>query len=65
MKGVEQVDIIFDPDTAGQNAVEKVKELCDKAMLSHHNVKLSGDVKIDPGALSESAVQGLKEQLYA
>ena len=65
MRGVEQVDIIFDPDTAGQNAVEKVKELCDKVLLKHHSVKLSGDVKIDPGALSESAVQGLKEQLYA
>ena len=65
MRGVEQIDIIFYPYTAGQNAVEKVKELCDKAMIGHHNVKLSGDVKIDPGALSESAVQGLKEQLYA
>ena len=65
MRGVEQVDIIFDPDTAGQNAVEKVKELCDKVMLQHHNVKLSGDVKIDPGALNEASVQGLREQLYA
>lgn len=65
MRGVEQIDIIFDPDTAGQNAVEKVKELCDKVMLKHYSVKLAGDVGIDPGDLSESAVMALKEQLYA
>ena len=65
MRGVEQIDIIFDPDPAGQDAVEKVKELCDKAMLKHYSVKLTGEKGIDPGKLSESAVLALKEQLYA
>ena len=65
MRGVEQIDIIFDPDPAGQDAVEKVKELCDKAMLKHYSVKLKGEKGIDPGKLSESAVLALKEQLYA
>ena len=64
MKGVEQVDIIFDPDPAGQAAVEKVKELCDKVMLKHYSVKLKGEKDIDPGSLSEAAVTQLKEQLY-
>ena len=65
MKGVEQIDIIFDPDTAGQNAVEKVKEMCDKVMLKHYSVKLTGEKGIDPGSLSNTAVAQLKEQLYA
>ena len=65
MRGVEQIDIIFDPDPAGQDAVEKVKELCDKVTLKHYGVKLTGDIKKDPGDLSESAVLALKQQLYA
>ena len=62
MKGVEQIDIIYDPDTAGQSSAEKVRELCDNVMLKHTNINLQHG---DPGSLNESAVQRLKETLYA
>ena len=63
MKGVEQIDIFYDPDEAGQVATEKVIELCEKEGLKYYNVKIPPDLG-DAGALSESSVKKLKENLY-
>ena len=63
MKGVEQIDIFFDPDEAGQKATELVKELCDKVELKYYHVKIPPDLG-DAGDLSELSVQKLKERLY-
>ena len=62
MKGVEQVDIMYDPDDAGQSSAEKVRELCDEVMLKHTNINIKQG---DPGSMNESAVQRLKEKLYS
>ena len=63
MRGVEQIDIFFDPDDAGQGAVEKVIELCDKTELKYYNVTIPPDLG-DAGDLSETSVQKLRESLY-
>ena len=63
MRGVEQIDIFFDPDDAGQGAVEKVIELCDKTELKYYNVRIPPDLG-DAGDLSEISVQKLRESLY-
>lgn len=61
MRGVEQVDIMYDPDDAGQAAAEKIRELCDKVLLKHTNI----NIKIgDPGSLTQPAVVRLKEKIY-
>lgn len=63
MRGVEQVDIFFDPDEAGQVATEKVQELCEKAGLKHYHIKIPSSLG-DAGALNQISVQKLKENLY-
>ena len=63
MKGVEQIDIFFDPDEAGQGAVEKVIEICDKVELKYYNVRIPPDLG-DAGDLSEVSVKKLRESLY-
>ena len=63
MRGVEQIDIFFDPDDAGQGAVEKVIELCDKTELKYYNVRIPPDLG-DAGDLSDISVLKLKENLY-
>ena len=63
MRGVEQIDIFFDPDDAGQGAVEKVIELCDKTELKYYNVRIPPYLG-DAGDLSETSVQKLRESLY-
>ena len=63
MRGVEQIDIFFDPDDAGQGAVEKVIELCDKTELKYYNVRIPPDLG-DAGDLSETSVQKLRVSLY-
>jgi len=62
MSGVNQIDIFFDGDEAGQNAAEKVKEMCESIELSVRNVHLKGT---DPGALTQTQVTKLKSKLYA
>ena len=64
MKGVEQIDIFYDPDSAGQVAIEKVVEMCDKVELKHYHVRIPSDLG-DPGALSEQSVKELKQSLYS
>lgn len=62
MQGVEGIDIIFDSDEAGQKASETIKELCEKAGLTHRNVELKDGA--DPGSLSETSILRLKKVLY-
>lgn len=61
MQGVEGIDIFFDADEAGQEASNKVKELCDKAELFHRNIELKEN---DPGSLTQDVILKLKEKLY-
>lgn len=61
MLGISGIDICFDPDEAGRNAAESVKELCEKEQLQARIVKLPN---CDPGDLPLSKVQKLKERLY-
>ena len=63
MRGVEQIDIFYDPDEAGQVAAEKVIEMCEKEGMKHYNIRIPPELG-DAGALSESSVQKLKERLY-
>ena len=63
MKGVEQVDIFFDPDEAGKKATEMVIEMCDKVELKHYSIAIPPDLG-DAGALSETSVLKLKNNLY-
>ena len=60
--GVNQIDIFFDGDDAGQNAATKVKEMCESIGLSARNIYLKDN---DPGALTDTQVQKLRRQLYA
>jgi DNA primase len=62
MRGIENVEIFFDGDEAGQKGAEKVRELCGKVGLVSRNIHLEG---MDPGALSSSQVENLKRKLYA
>ena len=61
MQSINQIDIFFDGDEAGQNAAEKVKSMCEKASLLSRNVHLEGT---DPGALTEPQIGKLKRKLY-
>jgi len=63
MKGVDQIDIFYDPDEAGQVAAEKVMEMCEKEGMKHYNIRIPPELG-DAGALSELSVQKLKERLY-
>ncbi len=63
MRGVEQIDIFFDPDEAGRVATEKVSELCEKEGLKYKPIRIDPELG-DAGALGETAVRKLKEQLY-
>ena len=63
MRGVEQIDIFYDPDEAGQVAAEKVIEMCEKEGMKYYNIRIPPELG-DAGALSESSVQKLKERLY-
>ena len=63
MTGVTGIDILFDPDTAGQEASEKVQEMCDIAEIISKNVKIPQSLG-DAGALTKNKVKELKESLY-
>jgi len=63
MTGVDGIDILFDPDTAGQEAVEDVQNMCLAAELTYKNIKLPVALG-DAGALPLNQVIKLKEQLY-
>ena len=63
MTGVDGIDILFDPDEAGQMAVEDVQNMCLAAELTFKNIKLPVSLG-DAGALPLNQVIKLKEQLY-
>ena len=63
MQGVSAVDILFDPDEAGQDASVKVQEMCEIAELLSKNIKLPVQLG-DAGALNKLKVKELKETLY-
>ena len=63
MKGVTGIDLLFDPDDAGQEAVGRVIEMCDVAEILHKNIKLPRALG-DAGALTKNKVKELKESLY-
>ena len=63
MSGVTGIDLLFDPDQAGQEAAERVIELCETAEILHKNIKLPAALG-DAGALTKNKVKELKERLY-
>ena len=63
MSGVTGIDLLFDPDDAGQDAAQRVIEMCDVAEILHKNIKLPRALG-DAGALTKNKVKELKEQLY-
>lgn len=62
LQGVEGIDILYDSDKAGIEGAKKVKDIAEKIDLDAkiHTLK---DNK-DPGELTTSQVQKLKEVLY-
>lgn len=63
MKGVEQIDVFFDPDEAGMTATEKIQEICEKEDLKHYHIKIPPELG-DAGALNKTMVDRLKDRLY-
>jgi DNA primase len=63
MQGVNAVDILFDPDEAGQDASAKIQEMCEIAELLSKNIRLPVQLG-DAGALNKLKVKELKETLY-
>ena len=63
MQGIQSVDILFDPDEAGQEASIKIQEMCEIAEILSKNVKIPVALG-DAGALNKEKVKQLKEQLY-
>jgi len=64
MRGVDQIDIFYDPDNAGQAAIDKVIEMCDKVEIKYYHVRIDSTLG-DPGGLNEATVKELKESLYS
>jgi DNA primase len=62
LRGVESLDIFFDGDEAGQKAAEKVKIFAEKVGLHTRNINIPDT---DPGELSLSVVNKLKQKLYS
>jgi DNA primase len=60
--GVRQVDILFDGDTAGREAAEKVADLCEQVELLANIEKMPDG--LDPGELPKDRVRKLREYLY-
>ena len=63
MQSVEGVDIMFDGDTAGQDAAEIIKGVAEKVGLSARNINLGQN--IDPGGLAEGKVHEIRNRLYS
>jgi DNA primase len=60
--GVTGIDVCFDPDTAGQTAAEKVKELAEDLEFHTRNINLRNG---DPGSMSPQHAINLRKKLYA
>jgi len=61
MLGVSGIDIIFDPDEAGQEAAQSVRELAEELFFQVRNINLKN---ADPGELHPTRALKLKEKLY-
>jgi len=61
MLGVSGIDIIFDPDDAGQEAAQSVRELAEELFFQVRNINLNTQ---DPGELHPTRALKLKEKLY-
>lgn len=61
VQGVTCIDILFDSDEAGKQAIEEVIKLAESLDLTHRNITLKSG---DPGDLTADKVLKLKEKLY-
>ena len=59
--GVSGVDIMFDPDKAGQEAAEKVQDLAEELDFQVRNINLKSG---DPGSMTPSHATNLRKKLY-
>jgi DNA primase len=62
MQGITGIDIMFDADSAGEEASENAKKLAEEAGFHTRVIKLSEGS--DPGMLSKYQVTKLSERLY-
>ena len=62
MQNIAGVDIMFDGDTAGQEAAEDLKIMAEKVGLIPRNINLGSN--IDPGGLAQAKVSSLRDRLY-
>lgn len=62
VQGISGIDLILDPDIAGEKGAKTIKALCDENGMHSRVVTLSGNK--DPGELNELEVLKLKEKLY-
>jgi len=60
-QGAEYVEVFFDGDDAGQKAAEPLISMCEKVGLVARNVHLKNT---DPGALTQTSVDKLRNRLY-
>ena len=63
MKGVDKIFIFLDNDEAGQAGAKNIAQLCENLGLDSQTIRF-GNKDVDPGALTLSQVQGLKNKLY-
>lgn len=59
--GVTGIDLMFDPDKAGREAAEEVKEMAEEEFFQVRNIDLKN---CDPGDLTPTRAVKLKEKLY-
>lgn len=59
--GVSGIDICYDPDSAGQEAAQELKELAEEMFFDVRNINLKN---CDPGELQATRALKLKEKLY-
>lgn len=64
IQGVDSIDIFLDNDEAGQKGSEIIKNMCEEIGLYPRTIKF-GSKEVDPGALTETQVIGLRNKLYA
>ncbi|MBO05435.1 MAG: hypothetical protein CMI58_00080 [Parcubacteria group bacterium] len=60
-QGIENINIFFDGDEAGQKAAEALTTTCEKVGLITQNIYFKNT---DPGALTQPSIDKLKEKLY-
>lgn len=62
MRGTDCIDILLDPDKAGQAGAAQIEALCKKVNLNSRKITLKDNQ--DPGSLTKEQVTKLRKKLY-